>query len=362
MLNLEQDQVMGLDIGSSAVKIVQMRKDSGRFVVTAAGIADIAETSKVGDDVDDEAFGDFTDSYDKREANTVDAIRRCLESSGIQGRLAVCGVCGPEVAVRSFKFPSLPIEEAEGAVRLEAEQVCPFNVTDGAVDYQLKFRDEEKMGGVLVAATNKVVSTKKHLAFKAAVTSVLMDVDGLALLNCFSAYEGPEPGYTVAILNIGGSMTNLVLIGDDAIPFVRDLPYAGNNIIEQIATEHNASTDSVRQMLYAPGEPGQSRAQLEFSESLSRACWKLSVDVAETLRYYTAKEKTSFVGKLFVCGGFSLVKGFVELLDSQLPAAAVLWNPFDRIRSDADEACKEILSEKGPAMAVATGLAMRSMW
>ena len=74
-----------------------------------------------------------------------------------------------------------------------------------------------------------------------------------------------------------------------------------------------------------------------------------------------AQEKSGFVEKVFVCGGFSLVKGFVELLDNQLPTAAVLWNPFDKIAQDKHLQGKEVLKENGPAMAVAAGLAMRSI-
>jgi Tfp pilus assembly PilM family ATPase len=98
-----------------------------------------------------------------------------------------------------------------------------------------------------------------------------------------------------------------------------------------------------------------------MAESLARACQKLIVDVTETLRYYNAQEKSTFVEKVFVCGGFSLVEGFVELLDSRLPAKAVLWNPFDNMRCNAGQPCKDILAKRGPAMAVAAGLAMRSV-
>src|SRR4030042_1340332 len=123
LLSLEDTQVIGLDIGSSAVRLVQMRKDEAGYVVTAAGMTEIVNG---------------TESHpEQKETNTIKAIADCLRSSGIQTRLAVCGVCGPEVAVRYFKFPSLPPEEVQGAVSLEATQVCPFNIDDSTVDYQL---------------------------------------------------------------------------------------------------------------------------------------------------------------------------------------------------------------------------------
>lgn len=366
LFKLEEREVLGLDIGSSAVKIVQIRRNNAGYVVTAAGIVDIAD-------------GTETDK-NRREINIARAIGQCLQSAGIQTRLAVCSVCGPEVAVRYFKFPSLPPEEIEGAVLLEASQVCPFNIDDCAVDYQLTTdagQGGDNIRGVLVAATNKLIKAKDRFAKSASLDCVLIDVDGLALLNCLTEYEKSipeaEPGRTTAILNVGSSFTNLAIMArgpeprdsaadedrpqarcDSALPFIRDMAYAGDDIVSTVADQNNLSTEAVRRIL-AGGD------QSELGDSLTAACQKLIVDVAETLRYYAAQEKSAFVEKIFVCGGFALVEGFVELLDSQLPAAAVLWNPFDRIRCDAGQQCGDVLRSNGPALAVVAGLAMRSI-
>jgi len=345
LLNLEGNEVLGLDIGSSAVKMVQIRKDNASCAVTAAGIVDISDGAE-----SDES---------RREINTVRAISKCFGATSIGTRSAVCSVCGPEVAVRYFKFPLLPPEEIEGAVILEAEQVCPFNIDESAVDYQLIPNGENNVSGILVAATNKLIRGKNRLAENTSLNCVLMDVDGLALLNCFSEYEKTAVTRTTVILNVGSSFTNLVIIGDNGVPFIRDMSYAGDDIINGIATEHNIPTEAVGKILSGYENSGQ--PQLELSDSMAKACQKLIADITETLRYYTAQKKTAFVEKILVCGGFALVKGFVELLDKQLPAATVLWNPFDKIRCSAGPYCRDILQKKGPAMAVAAGLAMRSI-
>ena len=343
LLKLSKEDVLGLDIGSSAVKIVQLRKDAAGCVVTAAGevaVADKAGANKIDG-----------------EMNTVRAVTKCLQAMGIQTQLAVCGVCGPEVAVRCFKFPALPQEEVPGAVLLEAEQVCPFNIGDAAVDYQLIPNGDDSISGVLVAATNELIKRKTQLVKNASLNSVLMDVDGLALLNCFSECEKPETHHTTAILNVGSSYTTLAIMGNNDLPFIRDIAYAGNNIVEQIATEKNIATETVNKIL--SGDEDSSQAELELTGSLEKACQKLIVDVTETLRYYTAQEKSAYVEKIYVCGGFALVKGFVELLDNRLPAVVVLWNPFDKISSDNGAHSQDILKKNGPAMVVAAGLAMR---
>ena len=345
LLNLEHHEMVGLDIGSSAVKVVQLRKTNSDWAVTAAGMFEIAAE-------DENSLGD-------EETSTVRAIRDCLSEAGVTTPWAVCGVCGPEVAVRCFKFPLLPTEEIVSAVLLEAEQVCGFNVKDGVVDYQLIPNDKASIRGVLVAATNKLVKRKSSLATSAHLSNVLMDVDGLALLNCLSGYEKSEDGAAMAVLNIGSAYTNLAIVGDSNLPFIRDMAYGGDDITNTIATESGLSTDIVSKILAGAEDPG--KHQLELSASLKSACQKLIVDVTGTLRYYTAEEKSAVVETIFVCGGFALVEGFVQLLDNQLPATAVLWNPFEKIRCLGGQQCEDILHKAGPAMAVAAGLAMRSI-
>jgi len=341
-----QTQVLGLDIGSAAVKMVELQKSRSCWSVTAAGIAEIANQPA-------------GDSDAKEEIKSAKAINQCLRSSGTQTRLAVCGVCGPEVAVRSFKFPTLPAAEIEGAVLLEASQVCPFNVEESTVDYQVIPDGKELVSGVLVAATNKLIERKRQASENASLGNVLMDVDGLALLNCFAECEKPKNGKTTAILNVGNRYTNLAIIGNNNIPFVRDIAYAGDDIVKELARANDASPEGVRKELTG-GEDGGS-GRLDLGEKLGKACAKLVTDVSETLRYYSAQEKSAAVDKIFVCGGFALVKGFVEVLDGRLAAKAVLWNPFEQKRCEADSKCRDIIEKHGPALAVAAGLAMRSI-
>ena len=345
-INLVKDEILGLDIGSSTVKIVALKKDDAGYSVTAIGIRDIAASE---------------DDYNQHRINTVKAIRECFEQARIKTKMVVCGVSGPEVAVRDFEFAPLSTEDIHAAVLLEASQVCPFNAADSAVGYHLIPNGDDKTRGVLVAATNTLITSKVQLAKEARLNCVLMDVDGLALLNCFNGlvngHEKSKTNQTVAILNVGGKHTTLAIMDNDGWPFIRDMAYAGNDIVAQIAAGNNTSKETVRGIL--SGDPAADEAGL--SDSLEKACHKLIADVGETLRYYTAQSASANVEKLFVCGGFALAGGFVELLNRRLGVEAVLWNPFDKICRNANRDYQDIYAKTGPAMAVAAGLAMRTI-
>lgn len=344
-LNIENREVFGLDIGSSSVNAVQLVKKGSKWIVTAASRTPIAPSQE-----------------EDNQANTVSAIGKCLESTGIRTRKAVCGISGPEVAVRDFNFPSLERDEIEPAIHFEAAQICPFNADDAAVDYQLIDNDKDSVSGILVAATNQLINNKTELAKQASVDCVLMDVDGLALLNCLGECEEDITEQTVAILSVGCSSTTLAILGGrdgTALPFIRDVSYAGNDIVKAIAAENNMSEEAVKEILF--GGKNATERPNAFEESFEKACDKLIVDVTETLRYYTAQDKSSFVEKVFVCGSFAVIEGLVDLLDRHLPSKIVLWNPFEKLECESDKSCEEILHEDGPAMAVAAGLAMRSI-
>lgn len=345
-INLTKNETLGLDIGSSAVKMVALQKNGEGYSAIAAGIAEIAASD---------------DGDESRRIHTAKAVRKCFVRTRVKRKLAVCGVSGPDVAVRDFELPSLSTEEMAAAVSLEASQVCPFPIEGSAIDYQLIPNGGDHARGVLVAAMNTLLESRRQFAKEARLKCVLMDVDGFALLNCYKGLANgdgeAEIGRTVAILNVGGSNTTLAIMDSDGRPFVRDMIHGGDEIVSQIATETGAPIETIKGIL-----SGDSAAiETGLHESLERACLKLISDVKETLRYYVAQSKSSSIDKLLVCGGFALAGGFIELLNNRLGSESVLWNPFESMQCNPNRKYQDVFAKAGPIFAVATGLAMRSI-
>jgi type IV pilus assembly protein PilM len=344
VLKLEPKEILGLDIGSSAIKIVQMRKNAEGNYVTAAQITEVSQLEQ--------------ENEGTKEIATVRAIRDCLEAGKIKTKMAVCSVSGQQVAVRHFKFPQLSQDEVDGAILLEADQVCPFNVDISSVDYQLIPTDDDSVKGVLVAATNKLIDKKRGMVENASLDAVLMDVDGLALLNCLNQYQKDDTAHVSVVLNVGNNCTNLAIMDDNGIPFIRDIAYAGNDVIKKMAQLLGKSPEQIKELLFGLDDNQGDSHNLRIV--LEQASQELIHDINETLRYYSTRENSSAVEEVYVCGGFALAKEFVNILNLHLYADTVLWNPFDRIPYKVSPDCEHLLKNNGPAMAVATGLAMRS--
>lgn len=348
------EDVFGLDVGSSYVKAVQLRQDEQGYSVVTAGWSQIAQ-----DGANDRAKID----------NVVKAIRKCIKSAQIKTKYAVCGISGPSVALRRFRFPAIGAEEIETAVLSEAQQACPFEQGQFIVDYQLfenntvddlrepsKSQKSRAIRGVLAAATMDIIGHKSQVVKAASLSCVLIDVDGLALLNCFLECEKHERGEPIGVICVGSKITNFAILGVDGVPFVRDISHAADEIVADIANKQNVSSQVVRDIL----DGSSDKDIAEFEGSMERVCAGLTGDIVQTLRYYSAQEGQT-VRRIYVCGGFARAKGFVELLDSQLPAEAVVWNPFERMHFDGSGSSAKMLKEHGCRLALAAGLAMRTI-
>jgi len=327
---------------------VQLRPASGGYVLSGAGVRNIPDADPNNKHVAKHA-----------EAHIAKAISACFDECGANIRIAVCGVSGPEVAVRHFKFPALPTKEIPSAVMLEAEQVCPFNIKEGSVDYQLIPNGDSSVSGILVACSNGVLKRKESLAHAAGLKCVLMDVDGLALLNALQEREEASKR-TMAVLNIGECGSNLAILGDDGLPFVRDIGCGRDTILERVAELFGLDEDTLKKK--GPSEIAELLAgDASGQKPLERACQKLVTEVMESLRYYSAQRKSGFIDQILVCGPFAATPGLIEMLNARFPANVRLWNPLENMSCEAGPACAQLAAEHGPALAVACGLAMRTV-
>jgi len=353
-LDLSGRHGIGLDIDSSSVRMVQLRRRNGAHVVTGAAASEVAP---------------WGDDPERHRKNTLQAIRQCLGSLGSKSKLAVCGLRGPEVVVRGFEFPTLPTEEIKGAVELEASQICPFGTAESALDYQVTSCEEKKTRGFWVAATESLIESRRQLAQEAGLKCTLMDVDGLALLNCLkgssgssstegdSGENGVSPETRPALVSIGEFYTSIAIANHARRPFVRDVNSGDQDILHEIARRTKLTSEAVRTALFS-GSPTDDPT---IREALGKACGPLLENITTTLRYFSAENRVTRINKRLVCGILGLSGSFIRLLETELSIEAASWNPVAAMPCEMETSRAARLTENGPLMAVAAGLAMRTI-
>lgn len=324
------------------VELERSRKD---FVLKRAGLADMDKSAGM--------------SFKNPEFKRTGEIRRCAESAGITTRQAVTAVAGNDVMVRSFSFPELPSDELEGAVRLEASQVCPFDIDDSSVTFQVLKRENNQIKGILVAASNGQIHEKQRDLSKSSLNMAMVDVEGLALLNCLDEIEGEVAAESSAILKVDSYYTNISLSDKEGVPYVRDIPLAGLDILNQIANRNGISKETAR-MIWVEGDDSDFGDD-ELESILAESSERLIKNINDTLKFYSSQKSIGQIERIYLCGSFAKVKGFAELLNARLGGEVVLWNPLSKLTCAAGDDVKELVEARGCEMAVATGLALRKI-
>ncbi len=338
---LNKTETFGLDIGSSGVRMVQLEKARDGYNIKSAALADI----------------DARD-LEEKEVEIIRQMRKCYENAGITTEMAVSGISGQQVSVRPFEFPHMPANELVSAVRYEASQSCPFDIEDCSVSYQVLNKDKKHIRGIFVAAYGGMIKEKQEMLNNSSLKLVLLDVDGLALLNCLECCEELQQDKTHVILKVDTYFTNISIMNRDSAPFVRDIPIAGLDILTRIANNNGITKESARQ-IWVEGDDSNFN-DTELYDILTEAGGKLVKNINDTLKYFSSQSKIKNIDKIFVCGSFAKTKGFIDFLKNELKSDVVLWNPLKKMNC-RDNDIRALVETKGPEMAVAAGLALRTI-
>lgn len=337
----EEIDTFGLDIGSSSVKLVQLSQANSSIKIKKVGFSEIEPCANPDDVL-------------MKERNIKKAVDSCFNSSGIEAKNAVCGVGGAEVAVKNFTFPVMPTEEVAKAVYLEAEQVCPFDIAQSVIDYNI-VSIKDKISGVLVASTIDSITRKTRVVKAAQLNPIMVDSEALSLLNCYNTLENPPYNKATAILDIGSGFSTMIISYDSVLPFVRELETSGGGIINSIKQDCALSEKQIKDILF---ESKQSPEGFDVDYQLITACQGLLAEIEETLKFYE-RNYNKAVEEIFVCGGYSRIVKIIELVAARTELPVKKWNPLESMGTENGSVSQHLITDYGSCFAVAAGLALR---
>ncbi|MBA2354889.1 MAG: type IV pilus assembly protein PilM [Acidobacteria bacterium] len=350
MLFRKQKPVVGLDIGSSAVKAVELKAAGKSFKVVAFGIEPLPPDAIVDGAIIDGAA-------------VADTIRRLFERLGIKNRDVAASLSGNAVIVKKITLPAMTDAELAASITWEAEQYIPFDIQDVNLDYQVLSRPPKgtaagTMDVLLVAAKKETIADYTGVISQAGRVPAIVDVDAFALQNAFEVNYGARDAI-VALLNIGASAININVVRGEQSLFTRDVPIGGNAYTEALQKDFQLpqeSADLLKRGYAADGlDPAQARATLQMvTESLL-------LEVQKTLDFFRGTTGADHIDLLLVTGGGSQVDGLVDALHERLGIPVEFLDPFKTVSFDAARFGVPVLSEAAAASTVAVGLALRRM-
>ncbi len=339
--------LVGLDIGSSAVKAVELKPVGKGYKVAAFGSEPVPPDSIVDGAIIDAAA-------------VVEAIRRVFDTRNIKTKEVAASLSGNAVIVKKIALPAMTEAELAESIYWEAEQYIPFDIQDVNLDYQILDRGDtggkSTMDVLLVAAKKEKIADYTGVIGQAGRVAVVIDVDAFALQNAYEVNYGTEPGAVVVLLNAGASATNINFLEGDQSVFTRDISTGGNAYTEALQKELNLPFEQADQL-----KRGLSIDGVSFDDArpvLRAVTENLMLEVQKTFDFYKASAASDRITRMVVSGGASRAEGFTELLHERFQAPVELFDPFKKVGFDAGRFSVDS-AEIAPTAAVAVGLALR---
>ena len=341
--------VVGLDIGSSAVKAVELKGSGRSFKVAGFGSEPVPPDSIV-----DGAIIDAT--------SVADAIRRLFESRKIRTKEVAASLSGNAVIVKKITLPVMTAAELSESIYWEAEQYIPFDIQDVNLDYQLLESGQAAgskgtMDVLLVAAKKEKIADYTGVISQAGRMPMIVDVDAFALQNAFEINYGIESGQVVVLLNAGASAINVNILAGEQSVFTRDISIGGNAYTEALQKELNLPFDTADQLKRGMDVEG---ATYDDAKPVLRAVTEnVMLEIQKTFDFFKATASSDRIDRIMLSGGASRAEGFTEMLSERFEAAVEAFDPFRKIAFDAKRFGVEDPAEVASTAAVAVGLALR---
>ncbi|WP_224981731.1 type IV pilus assembly protein PilM [Geomonas agri] len=345
MLFSKKKDIVGVDIGSSAVKLVQLRPAKGGFQLVKIGILPLPAEAIVDNTLMD-------------SSSIVETVKQLMSTLGVKAKEAVCSISGNSVIIRKISLPVMPVEELEDQIHWEAEQYIPFDINDVNVDFQILSPDEQdpsKMNVLLVASKKDIINDYISVFAEAGLKLVVVDVDSFSVQNAFELNYPVDPEQVVALVNIGASIFNLNIVRDGVSLFTRDVQMGGNLYTEEIQKQFGISSAEAEEMKLAAGHSEDSR----LNEVLQRVNDTIALEMRRSLDFYNSTAGEERITKVFLSGGAAKTLHLVDAVQQRLALPVEILNPLARVAVNEKEFDTAYLEEIAPLMSVAVGLATR---
>ncbi len=347
MFGKRKKQVVGCDVGSSAIKIVELKPlKNDEFQLVHAAVAELSPEAIVDGAIMDSSL-------------VVEALTRLISENGIKNSKFGGSLSGHSVIIKKIQLPSMTEAELAESIQWEAEQYIPFDINDVNLDYVvLETGASDTMDVLLVAVKRDRINDYTSVIVQAGKEPVLVDVDVFAVQNAFESNYSSR-GETVALVNVGASVMNINVLHDGNSVFWRDVAFGGNLYTEAIQREFNLPREDAEKLKLGH-EVGQvSKTQVE--SVLSSASEDLAAELQKTIDFFVATSSVDRLDRVMLSGGGALVANLEAVLQERFQVNVELLNPFRNIRYNESDFDPDWINRNAPAMAVAVGLAIRTV-
>jgi type IV pilus assembly protein PilM len=350
MFKTTTKNLVGLDIGSSSVKAVELQRKGGRLELLSLGFENLQPDTIVDGQI--------------MELNNVsNVINSIFNEHQIRTNRVAAGVSGHSVIVKNIVLPQMSEEELQESFSWHAEEHIPFEIADVNLDYHVTGNSSDALQVLLAACKSDKIANVKQAIQLAGKNPVIVDVDAFALQNCYEVNYQPRVGEIVVLLNIGASTLNINILNGTRSVFVRDASVGGSQYTSLLQKELGLTFEQAEAVKrgYPLPDGIEPRPITPIIEAVSDS---LALEVRKTMDFYratAAEESETTIQKILVAGGGSKLPGLADYLAKRFEVPVEIFDPFRQISVDSRKFDPDYMREIVPEMAIAVGLALRGV-
>jgi len=340
-------ETVGLDIGASSIKAVQLMTDRGEHELVRLGIAPLHPETIVD--------GVIMDS-----GTVISAIQQILTENQIKTKDVVVAVSGHSVIVKKIKVARMKPDELEEAIAFEAEQYVPYAIEDVNLDFQVLESPNEEAGEMdvlLVAVKKDIINDYLSIISTAGLSAVVVDVDAFALQNAFEIAYEVDRNQVVGLVNLGAAVMNINILRGGVSEFTRDSALGGNRYTESIQKILGLSYEQAENLKLGGKVDG--RTFEDARPAIEMVNTELAGEIRRSFDFFRSSSPSDTIHRVVLSGGSARLQGLVEYLSESLEIPCELANPLRNIKADPKKFDPAYLEVIAPQLAVSVGLALR---
>ncbi len=342
----EGKNLVGVDIGTTSIKVCQLKESRRGLGLVRFGYAPLLPQVIVDGQVMDSGA-------------VVETLLKVFRDFKIRDRDVAISVSGQTVIIRKIVVPTMTDAELAEQIQWEAEQHIPFDIKDVQIDHQVLRRraDEGQMDVLLVAAKKDQIEDYAQLARTAKLRPVVCDIDAFAIQNLFEYSRGFDPTQTIALINVGASLSSLNIVSGGASAFTREIANGGNAVTEEIQKALGVPYDQAEAYKCGDGQDGIVPQQV--AEVVEGAADAIAAEIQRSLDFFMATTGDADISRIFVTGGTAHLAALATAIQSRSRVHVETWNPLEKIVVEAKEVNRELLEPRALQLSVALGLSLR---
>ncbi len=348
-LKRKQPPILGIDISSTAVKLLELSKQKKGFKVEAFAVEPLPANAVVEKEIQDvEAVAE--------------PLRKALKASGSKAKHVALAVAGSAVITKQITMPAgLSDDDLEKQIQLEADQYIPYPLEEVHLDFEALPPGEDdnpdSVEVLLAACRSENVGARTAAAELCGLIPQIVDIEAYGVEHAYQMITDQIPDYgvdkTTAVIDIGATMTALTVIDDGRMIYNREQPFGGKQLTEEIMRRYGLSFEDAGRVKKQGGLPDNYEPEVlqPFKETMAQ-------QVGRFLQFFYSSSELEHVDYIALAGGCAVIPGIAEMVQNNLGIPTDIVRPFDNIQTSSKVAIQRLQND-APSLLIALGLALR---